>query len=79
METILRPIGSKQAGSVFLPEILQDYSDTLTLEDFNLEDLEKIDAMAMNEDPGFREQIRMIERFVHQKTQDSPSRTSSAN
>ncbi|MEI6791527.1 MAG: hypothetical protein WCK42_10135, partial [Myxococcaceae bacterium] len=69
----------KAARERFLPEILQDYSDTLTLEDFNLEDLEKIDAMAMNEDPGFREQIRMIERFVHQKTQDSPSRTSSAN
>lgn len=63
----------------FLPEILQDYSEVLKLEDFSPKDLEIIDSFAQNKDPGFREQIRQIERFVHQKAQHPPSAISSAS
>ncbi|MEI6806940.1 MAG: AAA family ATPase, partial [Myxococcaceae bacterium] len=60
----------------FLPEILSDYSEVLTLKDFTEQDFEAIDNIARaehkklideKEDPGFRNQIREIERFVHRK------------
>lgn len=72
----------------FLPEILQDYTGILTQDNFSAKDFEIIDSIAKSEhqkflaqaeDPGFRNQIRMIERFVHQKAQVSPSAKSSAN
>jgi hypothetical protein len=69
----------KAGRNRFLPEILQDYAEILKMEDFSPEDLDKIDTFAQTKDPGFREQIRQIERFVHQKAQDSPSTMSSAN
>ncbi len=78
-----------QAGRErFLPEVLQDYAELLKLEDFSESDFEKIDLiakaehqklLATGEDPGFRNQIRQIERFVHQKALGSPSEILSAN
>lgn len=69
----------KAGREQFLPEILKDYADILELEDFDKQDLEAIDNFARlehqklvkdGEDPGFRSQIRELERFVHKKAQE---------
>ena len=63
----------------FLKAAIFDYTDVLTLDDFTEEDLTQIDGFSEEEDakmekgkeietePGFREQQRKIQRFVHQK------------
>ncbi|MES2503934.1 MAG: ATP-binding protein [Myxococcota bacterium] len=72
----------------FLPEILSQYQNIIGLGDFTEQDWKAIDAIAASEhavlettgqDPGFRNQIRALDRFVHQKIGDSPSAASSAN
>ena len=66
----------KAAKERFLPEILESYSEALKQEDLTQQDWLAIDAIAKREheklektgeDPGFRGQIRELERFVHQK------------